>query len=145
MHTEFSGNKTQNGTRNPTYLAAFCWHVIVGNICGNTCSSHFFTLLDFDEIMRIFKMSKNVKKGTKCLINSSKLINMKKWEEHMLPHMLPTITCQQSAAKCLCFLVLSYISTPLVLQLTVHTGFHEIFLKKNILIYPSVYLSKSPS
>ena len=52
--------------------------------------------------------------------------------------MLPTITCQQSAAKCLCFLVLSYISTPLVLQLTVHTGFHEIFLKKNILIYPSV-------
>ena len=38
----------------------------------------------------------------------------------MLPHMLPTITCQQSAAKCLCFLVPSYISTPLVLQLTVH-------------------------
>ena len=64
-------------------------------------------------------MSKNVKKGTKCLINSSKLINGKKWEEHMLPHMLPTITCQQSAAKCLCFLVPSYISTPLVLQLTV--------------------------
>ena len=62
-------------------------------------------LIDNNGCMRTFKMSKNVKKGTKCLIILSKLTNGKKWEEPMLPHMLPSFTWQQKAPKYLCFLV----------------------------------------